>query len=198
MGYKDYNDYELLAAIEEEDDIARNILYQKYKPLIQKEASDRFYALGKECSNYLALEDFIMAGQKALEDAIQKFNPHQTNLFYTFFLVCLRNKLANVLRQHYRNKKLSIVELTTNDYQIEDIEVVTSLEVDPLMCLEYKELENTLQTYMYDLNSFDRSIFELRLNGFKYKEIASLLEITSGQVTRVLQKVRNDLAKLIN
>ena len=34
MDYKEYNDYELLSYIEEENEEANTILFNKYKPLI--------------------------------------------------------------------------------------------------------------------------------------------------------------------
>ena len=45
---------------------------------------------------------------------------------------------------------------------------------------------------MYSLNLEDAAIIELRLNMFKYREIMSLLDVTSSKISRVLKVFKEE------
>ena len=47
------------------------------------------------------------------------------------------------------------------------------------------------------LDFIDSLIFELRLNGFKYKEISMLLDIKESKVDYSIQKARRKLKKFL-
>ena len=74
MGYKEYNDYELIELVLEEDEVAKDILKNKYKPLIFSEAKKYYqYALGQHFHEVL-LDDFLVLGEQALYSAVKSYD----------------------------------------------------------------------------------------------------------------------------
>ena len=46
---------------------------------------------------------------------------------------------------------------------------------------------------MYKLEGYDRKVFELRYNGFKYREIGELLELSTSTVSKIVEKLKKNL-----
>ena len=63
----EYNDFELVSLIRENNEEAREILYNKYKPIIVKKSTDQIYKLG---SYGMEINDLIQEGYIGLDNAI--------------------------------------------------------------------------------------------------------------------------------
>ena len=50
-----------------------------------------------------------------------------------------------------------------------------------------------IKEYMYDLEGYERKVFELRFNGFKYVEIGTLLGISTVSVGKIVEKLKKNL-----
>ena len=48
------------------------------------------------------------------------------------------------------------------------------------------------------LTDMEYQVFELKLNGFNYKEISEILEIDNKKIDNTLQRIRNKMRKFIN
>ena len=71
MQYREYNDYELLNYISENNEEANEILFEKYKPLIVN-ISNKLY---KYCKNKgLELNDLIQEGMLGLNLALKNYD----------------------------------------------------------------------------------------------------------------------------
>lgn len=89
MDYKEYNDYELLDYISENNSDANEILYNKYIPLINSIAK----SLYKYCKNQgLELNDLCQEGLLGLNYAIKTFDDTKDNTFYTYARTCIKRK----------------------------------------------------------------------------------------------------------
>ena len=78
---KEYNDYELLYMISENNEEAEEILYNKYRPIVEMKAS-RYLKVGKKLG--LESNDLIQEGLVGLNDAIKKYDNQKDTLFYSF------------------------------------------------------------------------------------------------------------------
>ena len=68
--YNDYNDHELLYMICEASEDAMNIMYEKYKSIIELKAS-KYRTLGKRVG--LEYNDLIQEGMVGLSEAIKSY-----------------------------------------------------------------------------------------------------------------------------
>ena len=190
MNYKNYNDYELIYMVRENDDNSRNILYEKYYPIVCKFASDYYHRYSDYGYEY---DDFYQEAMYAFDKAIVNYNEEKDTLFYTFLIVCLRRCLLSFVRNiSNKNKNISnslFVELD-NDSLIDKKSTFSFI-------FEEKEIQDICKEIMYDdtLSLIDTSMFELRLNGFSYREIGVLLGMTASDIEFKFRKIKRRLKR---
>lgn len=71
MDYKDLNDYEVVYMVKENDDDAREIIFNKYIPIVKKIASN-YLAYAKLAR--IEYDDLVQEGLIALNVAINRYN----------------------------------------------------------------------------------------------------------------------------
>ena len=76
----------------------------------------------------------------------------------------------------------------TNNY-------ATEKEPDPLKVVLSEDYNQKLNQLRLDLDKDTSAVFELRCNGFSYKEIAKLLDISYDKVGRYLKNIRIEMKK---
>ena len=174
--YKEYNDYEILYMIGENDDDTFNLLYKKYYPLILKYArkyKNSFKKFGYE------LDDIMQIGYISLYKAVRKYKYYSENMFYTFLIKLLDNDYNIEYNKcsNYKNKCLNDSisydkEITGTDLSILDI--VGKYDFD------YIEDSDNYDKYLDFKNSLPFEVscnLELKISGYKDSEIEKLLDI---------------------
>ena len=92
--YKEYNDYEILYMISENDDDTYELLFKKYYPLILKYAKKykrSFKRFGYE------IDDILQIGYISLYKAARKYKYYSENMFYTFLIKLLTFPYIGIL-----------------------------------------------------------------------------------------------------
>lgn len=174
MNYKQ-NDYELIYMVRENDDFSRDILYEKYLPVIKGIAKDFHKVYEKYGYDF---DDFVQEGLIAFQKALTNFNDDKNALFYTFVTMCVKRAMLTFCRNISRDKRnYSFNKIT----QLEDYEgVCVDLKADiDIISSEY-EIGEISRKVLLDLPFENSCIFELKLNGFTYREIGMLLEIPTS------------------
>ena len=187
MDYKDINDYEIIYMVKEKE-IDKDLLFCKYRPLIDKIATKYYKAINY---GFIDKDDLIQEGFVALDNAIDAYND-EASLFYTFASICIKRHILTYIRKVNKSK-----DLYNNTYSYNNdlgdknyLEVLESKSEYP-----HEEIINTayldkIRDIKNELSFLQASVFELRFNGFKIKEIAELLDITISNVNSVMRKVR--------
>ena len=185
MDYKNINDYEIMYMIRENDDESRKLMFDKYAPIVNNIAAN-YSVLVKGIG--VDMDDLIQEGYIALNDAIDKYDESSGVLFYTFACLCIKRHLITYCKRanNYKNYYLN--------YAIKD-ESLYNLKDDKI---DFYNLDNIFFEEMFVrfknlFNFVDSSIFELRYNGFSYKEISSLLDIAPNIVDSKVSKIRKVL-----
>ncbi len=199
MKEEQYNDYELLYLIDLEDEEAFCILREKYRPICLALCRDYYK---EEESMVVSFEDYLSICESSLMKAVRGFDEKKNVTFYTFFLICLTSSLKLVKRKTYQKKNRSLLEHSPYDYEIEDYyqEKYRTYEVrdqDPEKIYQEKQLEKIVKSYLYQAEPFASHILQLRINGFQYKEIATLLNTTTETVTKSLKHSRYQLKEYL-
>lgn len=200
MDYKNINDYEQIYLIKENDDEAKDIMFKKYRPIVFSIATKYYQKLP---SLGIDLDDMVQEGYIGLSNAINSFREDNTACFYTFSVVCIERQIKAYCRRFLTNKGkfnnslLSIDNDSLNTQVIYVKEDVSSLNnpdaylvslFDYIECIHFKN----------SLEGLDSYIFELRCNGFKYKEISKLLDISYSRVDVVVHRLKEMYKKYIN
>ena len=190
MDYKKINDYEVVYMVRENDEEAREIIFNKYIPIVRRIASDHL-ALAKMAR--IEYEDLVQEGLIALNEAINKYNERSGVLFYTFLCVCVERRILTYCRKMNSSKHYLL-----NTYL--DDEYIYSVSDNDVFEAYFNEI-NLERKFVSFKNLFDiveSNIFELRYNGFSYKEISKLLDIPVSTIDGKLCKIRRILKETLN
>ena len=200
MNYKDYNDFELLSYISENNEEAADVLFEKYNPLIVATAN-RLYCYCKNTG--LELNDLVQEGRLGLNLAINSFTEDKDTSFYTYSKTCIERKMISLIvgarRQKHRvlNESLSLEGSTelndtfTFEKSLED----NSYNPENIL-LDIENQEELIKEIYSHLTNFEVQVAELKINGFEYREIAEILDKDIKSIDNAIQRIRTKLKKL--
>ena len=194
MRYKDYNDYELLSFINEADETANEILFEKYKPLIVNTATKMIrYCKGTS----LEINDLIQEGMLGLNIAINRFNNNKEASFYTYAKKCIETKMISMVVASRRLKHKILNDSISLEYSNEDGQTINIEKFlsDDKSNPEEQILNDEQETELIDrineiLTDSEQQVFTLKNNGFDYKEISEILDKDIKSIDNALQRIR--------
>lgn len=200
MNYQDFNDYELIYLVEEKNEEASWILYNKYLPIIKKIAYNSYIGLKKYGVSY---EDIYQEAVLAFFTAVQLFDPKEDTLFYTFMNITIKSKLANFYRSVFANKNFpNISSISLNmPITVDDSETLLDRVVDNTSNVEnqitYGEILEKLRDFKFELSFKNSQVFELLCNGFSNKEISILLDMDLKKISNTMYRIRRKLKRYL-
>ena len=186
MNYKNYNDYELISMVRENDEFSYYSLFEKYKPIVKnisKDFYDRYSDYGYD------YDDFIQEGYVGFQNALNKYDSSKGALFYTFVELCIRRRLLSFTKnitlpkRNISNKYF----VSLDDLDVRDNSVSLNDELD------YEDTMNTIKDVLYSLDLKYTAPFELKMNNFSLKEISTLLEVSINSVSYRVNLVRDEI-----
>lgn len=186
MNYKNYNDYELISMVRENDEFSYYSLFEKYKPIVKnisKEFYDRYSDYGYD------YDDFIQEGYVGFQNALNKYDSSKGVLFYTFVELCIRRRLLSFTKnitlpkRNISNKYF----VSLDDLDVRDNSVSLNDELD------YEDTMNIIKDVLYSLDLKYTAPFELKMNNFSLKEISTLLEVSINSVSYRVNLVRDEI-----
>jgi RNA polymerase sporulation-specific sigma factor len=202
--YKDENDYELLYMVSENnDEDAKKIFFEKYDNIIRMKASKYSKFVSSKGFDF---NDLFQEGRLGLTQAINDYKNQKNVKFYTFANLCIDRQIASFLRNIAREKHQVLnnsisLDSTTNTIGRPITELILDdKNIDPeVSFIEMEEKEELFSKIDKVLSNSERDVFNLRLQGFTYKEISQLLNITEksvdGSMRRIKMKIKNIIEK---
>ncbi len=187
MDYRDVNDFEVLYLIAENQTDCKNIIFEKYKPIIISLCNKYFVFVKNRGIEY---DDLQQEALIALNYAVDHFNSEKNNTFYTYAILCINSRLKTYVHTSYNNKNKILndslsIDLS-DDKDIENIGIDSYYDESISFIDRIIEFKNTLD--------FEKSlIFELKYNGFTNKEISKLLELSVKNVYYSVCSIRKKL-----
>ncbi len=200
MKNNEYNDYELISFVQENIEEAKDIIYEKYLPIIKKIA---FKWSGGNENLGIDENDLIQEGLVGLSKAIDHFRESKETSFNTYAVKCIENKMKDLMigsnRQKYKilNEAIPVDVMNENgEYKIFDILKVE--DNDPANLIIGKEEEkNLIEKLKLSLTEKETKVFELKYQGFSLKEISEKLNWDYRLVDNTVQRIKKKLKKII-
>lgn len=199
--YKGYNDYELLYLISENNETAHDLLYQKYKDIVQIKAKGKLpYA------NSIGLDynDLVQEGMIGLSEAIRDFKEEKNVKFSTFANLCIERQISGCLlkanRQKHRilNESVSLDQNVFNTNKTLKDLIIDKTGNDPSDYIIGLETETeTYNKINVVLTPFEKKVFLLKQKDYSYKEIANKLGKTYKSIDSALQRIKTKLKKIM-
>lgn len=198
--YDDYNDNELIYLIYDFNEDANRILHQKYYKIIKIKVA-KYRALAKRMG--LDTCDLMQEGLLGLEEAINSYRDNKDMKFSSFANMCIERQILSVVNYHSRKKHTFLNDSCSIDAEDEKgrtmLDYSLKSDTDPLMMMEKEEEKNSIYDLMTkDLSKLEKEVFELKLNGLDYREIARLLNKSYKSIDSALQRIRVKLKKILN
>ena len=198
--YDDYNDNELIYLIYDFNEDANRILHEKYYKIIKIKVA-KYRALAKRIG--LDTCDLMQEGLLGLEEAINSYRDNKDMKFSSFANMCIERQILSVLNYHSRKKHTFLNDSCSIDAEDEKgrtmLDYSIKSDIDPLMMMEKEEEKNSIYDLMTkDLSKLEKEVFELKLNGLDYREIARLLNKSYKSIDSALQRIRVKLKKILN
>lgn len=192
------NDYELIMLYREDDEQAKNILYLKYKFIIN--------LLIKKYSKYLIkvnadYDEVYSECTIGFSDALKRFNEEKDASLPTFITLCVERKLKTVIKKYNRNKYKISNEALSLDYIYDDdqslMDYVVDLEHEPLKNMEDTESYiDLVKSIKEELTKKEYDVFLLMARNLSYVEIANILGLTPKQVDNTMQRVKTKIKSI--
>ena len=189
----EYNDFELVSLIRENNEEAREILYNKYKPIIVKKSTDQIFKL----SSYgIEISDLIQEGYIGLDNAINGFDESENTSFYTFALLCIDRQIITYIKKNTNNKAMVLNDAINLDdgkeYLFRDN---TDIEGSFINKEDAKEFINLICDSLSDI---EKKVFSLKLEGYDIGEIANLLNKDTKVIYNTLHRIKYKIKLIMN
>ena len=201
MNYRDFNDNEILSYVSENED-AIELIYQKYKPLINKIATSLYK---KYCNNTgLDVSDLMQEGMLGLNNAINYYQETKDTLFYTYAKTCIERKMISAVIMANRQKHKILNESVSFEINLDDSEIslesiLGDSEYNPENIMISNESNDELMNIIKDnLSDSELKVLQLKLDGFEYKEMAEIIGKDIKFIDNTVQRIRQKIKKLIN
>jgi len=201
MDYKEYSDSELCSMICENNEDAKDILFKKYKYIIDIIIKKYSLSAVKVGIEYNDLYQEALVG---FTDALNSYDENKDASIATFITLCVERKLQNTILKAKTIKNKMFIQALSLDYQ-EDSESPLSERIsdnsknDPLNNMtndeSYMEL---IEKIKKELSNNEYEVFTLMASGLNYMEIAEQLDKNPKQIDNAIQRIKSKIKKIIN
>lgn len=201
MKYEEYSDGELYSLICESDEDAKDIVYMKYKYIIDIVIKKYAFTAMKYGFEYKDLYQEALVG---FSDALQSYQEDKKSSLPTFITLCVDRRLQNAIRKAGRIKNKMLLECLSLDHVYEEYniplkEVISDHnENDPLTNItkeeEFDELLNIIEK---SLSSTEYEVYKLLISGLSYNEIAKVLGKRPKQIDNAIQRLKNKVKDIL-
>ena len=200
MDYNDYPDSELYMMICEDNEDAKEILFQKYKYVLNIVIKKYNFVASQVGIDSKELYSEALLG---FTDAVNDYKDDKNAIFPTFLSLCVGRRLKKAI-VHAGTQKNRIINESYSLDKIYDKSGLPLIELikddnnsDPLVHISEEErFFELVDKIKKELSEFECQVFELMLNDFNYIEIAGLLEKTAKQIDNTIQRIKSK-AKIV-
>ena len=192
-----YSDSELIYHINEDNDVAKDILYKKYYYLLDIYVN-KYIKLFK--SHKLDENDLRQEALYAYSQAIDNYNDNE--YIKTYLSRCIKNKLVSHIRYIYSNKNKTINNAISIEEKIDQgtilADTLKDSTKDPLTKLIEEEDTNKLCNIIKDkLRGKELVVINLIINGYSYHDIKIITKMNQKSFNNTIQRIRRKLKNIV-
>lgn len=188
----EHNDYELVFLAQEGNEDAINLIYQKYKPIIIKKSKN---AIVFASHHGIEINDIMQEGFIGLDEAIRDFSQDTEATFYTFANLCIDRQIANYLKKMTSGKDRILNDaITINDSLEKTMRDDTDIEKYFIFRDNNEEITANIRQ---KLTNFEKKVFDLRLKGYSFEEIANILNKDMKAIYNTFFRIKEKIKKNI-
>lgn len=195
----EYPDTELVNMVCEKSEEAGDLLYDKYKyivDIIYNKYLKSAYALSVD------LKELRQEALLGFSDALVNFDQDKSASLPTFISLCVERRVGNYVKKADTTKYRILKDVYSLDAPMSDSstlkEYIGDDSKDPGKTLEMEEnLINLKKTIDNLLSPHEKEVYELLINGFSYDDICTILKISQKQVYNTVSRLREKIKSII-
>ena len=197
----EYPDSELINLVCEKSEEARDVLYEKYKFIV-----DIIYNKYRKSAYYLSvdLNELRQEAMVGFSDALVCYNQDKDVNLQTFISLCVERRVRNYVRsaETIKNKMLrtaySLDAVYGENDQVPLSEKIGNNTNDPQVTLEELENIKELKKQIDEiLSPTEKEVYELIINDFSYEDIASILNKDIKSIYNTSARIRSKIRSIL-
>lgn len=198
--FLDTNDYELIMLYRENNEDAKNILFLKYKYII--DVSIKKYSTLIKLLN-IDYQEVISECNVGFTDGLNSYDETKDACLKTFLTLCVNRRLMTVLRKYNREKYKVLNDTYSLDYSYDKfkrplIEVLEDEKKEPLLNLvEEENFNGLINEIKSSLSKQELLVFDLLLDGQTNRQIVLLTNLDSKRVSNTIHRIRVKIKKIL-
>lgn len=197
MDYEEYSDGELYSLVCESDEDAKDMLFMKYKYIIDIEIKKYAFSAMKHGFEYKDLYQEALVG---FSDALQSYQEDKNSSMATFITLCVDRRLQNTIKKARRIKNKVLLDSLSLDHVYEEYNLPLKDAIsdnnknDPLTNItKDEEFDELLEFIEKSLSSSEYEVYKLLISGMDYHDIAKTLGKSSKQVDNTIQRLKSKI-----
>lgn len=201
MNYNDLSDSELFMLVKEENEDAKDILFDKYNYIIDILMKKYSYVASRMGIDYKELYSEALVG---FSDALANFQDDKEATISTFISLCINRRLQKAIVKASTTKNKIMQESYSLDHVYEQfgiplVEMISdNSQNDPLCNMtkkeEYEELVGSIKSILSDS---EYEVYNLMVNNLDYNEIAIILDKTPKQIDNTMQRIKHKVKEIL-
>ena len=201
LDYNNLSDSELYMLVNEENEEAKDVLFEKYQYIIDIIVKKYYYVANRMGIDYKELYSEALVG---FSDALVSYQDDKDASLATFISLCVNRRVQKVISKAGTIKNKIMQESYSLDHVYEQfglplIELISdNNENDPLSNMtkneEYEELLNTIKE---ELSEAEYEVFTLMINNLDYHTIALILNKMPKQIDNAMQRIKNKVKSIL-
>lgn len=200
MDIEDISDDELHYMTLDENEDVKNYLLKKYKYIIN--ASIKKYKKYAKCNN-VDIAEMYSEGLYGFTDAINCYSQDKEASFKTFATICVERRISKYIRKCNNRQMQLESNMYSLDYMYGEgdrslINVVSDDTMDPLHSITDQETLDELNKEIKKvLSESEYLVYRLMVNGFSYKQIATMVDKSPKQIDNAMQRIKHKIRNLV-
>ena len=175
------NIYKWISLAKKDDQDAFNEITKYFYPIIKNIASSYFIYGGDE-------NDIIQEGFIGLYNAVRSYDDQKNDSFEKYAKICIHRSIITAIKSASRKKHSPL-----NDYIEIDKQDVISNDNPEKLVLNREKILLIYEKIDVELSDFEKSVLELFIDGYSYKEIAIKLKKPVKSVDNAIARIRSKL-----
>ena len=165
-------------------------LYLRYKDNISATAH-KYKMYGVD------FDDLVQEGAWGLFNASMKYDSERqgASSFKTYAHLCIRSCIITAINNAKSNKNKPLNESDSLDDGTEFVEIESQQSPEDDI-IEKESEKEFLVNINAKLSAFEKQVFILMINGYKYQEISQKLNVSAKSVDNAMQRIKGKVKKL--
>lgn len=188
------NDFELLYMIHQKDEVAHQLLVDKYCRVIWKIVSsciNHYHPRGVE------KDDLYQEGLIALVDAMHSFREDIQAPFYSFAFICIERQVKTYIRkfnsqgvrQYYNGISLDMYVAEDENLYLHDVIPANQKGISYIRQFEDDVKDLTSQKNSL-LTEFEKRVLLMKVAGYSYSEIGMEMNTSAKAIDNCIQRIK--------